>query len=240
MKKILLIAFSGLFIGRVAAQSLQIMDTQNNNLPNGTVSDLWYDVNASAPYEDYTVKNTSGSSKFIKCRRYEISTVNGTSNVICWYICYAPAVSVSQSVNMPSSSTHTFTTHYYPSANVGTTILNYTFWDSLNPADSAWFTVRWHITPTGVNNLVQPSGNISNVFPNPANVNANINFQLNNTATAIVRIYNIVGTEVKRINVNNKEGLLTFSVSDLEPGIYFCSFIADDKVLATRKLTVTK
>ena len=240
MKKILLLAFAGLLAGRVCAQSLQIMDTQNNILPNGTVSDLWYDVNAAAPYEDYYVKNISGSTKNIKCRRYEISTVSGSSNVICWYICYSPPVSVSQGVVMPSQSTHTFTTHYYPNSNLGTTTLNFTFWDSLNPADSAWFTVRWHVTPTGVNNTVQPSGNISSVFPNPANVNANISYQLNNTTAAIVKIYNIVGTEMKRINVNNKEGLLTFNVSDLEPGIYFCSFIADDKVLATRKLTVTR
>jgi hypothetical protein len=239
MKRTLLTALSALVIGSLSAQSFQIMDINMNNIANGSTIDLWYDVNATGPFVDFPVKNNASTSKVMKAKRNEISIVNGTNNVICWYVCYAPSVSVSQSVTVPANTTHTFTPHYYPNGNLGTSTIDYTFWDSLNPADSAWFRVKWHITPVGVNSLVAPSVSISNIFPNPAVNSTTISYQLANADNAIIRIYNVVGKEVRHEAVTSKEGTVTFNVSDLEPGIYFFSFICNEKVLATRKITVT-
>ena len=240
MKKNLLILSCGLLSVSLYAQSIQITGVSNNVIPNGTIVDLWCDMNASAPYEDFPINNIASTTKYIKCKRYEIFTVVGTSNLLCWLACYSPGVGVSPAVNMPGTSNHLFTSHYYPNGMAGTTTLNYTFWDSLNPADSAWFTVRWNATPAGINPHVQPSGFISNIYPNPASAGTTISYQLTNADNAMIRIYNVLGTEVKHFNVSSKDLNATVNVADLEAGIYFCSFEANDKVLATRKLTVIR
>jgi hypothetical protein len=239
MKRTLLTALTGLAFGFITAQSIQIQDLNNNPIANGSTIDLWYDVSASAPVADFPVKNTSGTNKYINCLRTEISVVSGTNNLICWLACYSPSQSLSPTVNIASQNTHLFSSHYYPNGMLGTTTLYYTFWDSLNPSDSAWFTVKWHITPASVNSLVQPSVSISNIYPNPAVNNTTISYQLSNADNAIIKVYNVVGEEVKQVSVSAREGSVTFSVSDLRPGIYFCSFLSSDKILATRKLTVT-
>jgi hypothetical protein len=240
MKKLLLTALTG-FIGfSVYAQSINILDANQNVINNGTI-DLWVDVNNGAPYADFDVKNVATGSKSIKCMRHIVSEVNGTSNVICWYVCYSPPVSTSASVLMPTNTTHLFTSHYYPAGMTGTTTILYSFWDSLNVADSAHFTVNWHVTLASVKNLDAISGNISNLFPNPASSSATISYQLSAAPeNAVVRVFNLLGDEVKHFNVSNKEGNITIPVGDLEAGLYFCSFVANDKIIATRKLTVTR
>ena len=240
MNKNLLIFFFGLLGLNISAQSLQITGASSNVIANGTIVDLWCDMNATAPYEDFKVNNISSSSKFIKCKRYEIFLVPGTSNLLCWTYCYPPSVSVGNAINVNPANYQTLTSHYYPNGFAGTTILDYTFWDSLNPADSAWMTVRWNATPAGINPHVQASGFISNIYPNPANSSTTINYQLYKTDNAMIRIYNVVGSEVKRIRITSMDLSTTFSVGDLEPGIYFCSFVANDKILATRKLTINR
>ena len=240
MKRILLTGLTAIVFGFAYGQSIQITGVNSNVIPNGTIADYWVDMNSPGVYEDFPIKNISSGSKYIKCRRYEITVAPGSSNLLCWLACYSPGVGVSPSVNMPASTSHLFTSHYYPNGNAGTTTLNYTFWDSLNPADSAWFTVRWNATPAGVNNSVLASANISNIYPNPASVATTISYQLNNADNAVIRVYNLLGDEVKHLNISAKEFNVTFSVTDLEAGIYFCSFISGDKVLATRKLTVAR
>ena len=239
MKKLLLAV--GLIISGASAfsQSLQILDLNNNVITNQTI-DLWYDQTYGTYSEDFNVKNVSGNSKHILAERHQVSLAgSNTTELFCWVLCYGPSTNISPTAQlMPTTTTHIFTSHIFHGGDYGTSTVIYTFFDSLNPVDSSRFTVRWHITPTGVNNLPAVTGNISNIFPNPASVNTTVNYQLNNADQALVKVYDLLGNEIKRINVNAKDGSVTFSVADLEQGIYFCTFIADDKIMATRKLTV--
>lgn len=239
MKKLLLTFMAGVAAVYAFGQSIRILDV-SSNIMNGQTVDIWLDTSDPAPYQDFPVKNISSTAKYIKVKRYEISTVSGSSNLLCWLACYAPPVSVSPAVLVNSNSTHNFSSHYYHNNNLGTTTLVYTFWDSLNVNDSAQFTVKWHITPTGINEPNPVSASISGIFPNPAGSSATINFQLNNADNAVIKIFNVLGSEVRRIAVTAKDGNAVLNVADLDPGIYFCSFIADNKILTTRKLTVAR
>lgn len=238
MKKLLLTVVAGTMAALGFGQSLQILDGNNNSL-NGQTVDLWYDVTMPSIFADFPVKNIATSAKYIKAKRYEISVVPGTNNLLCWLACYAPSISVSPAVNLAADSTHTFSSHYYPNGQLGTTVLRYTFWDSLNTADSAQFTINWHITPAGVNNIHPVTGSV-NIYPNPASGNTTISFKLSNTDHGTIKLFNYVGSEVKRLDVDAAYGNAVINVSDLEPGIYFCSILVDDKIILTRKLTVTR
>jgi hypothetical protein len=198
-------------------------------------------VNTSAAQQDFIIKNVASGSKRIIAERHQVVLQSPAYELFCWVQCYGPSTNVSPTaMPMASNTTHIFTSHYYPSNTLGTSTIIYTFYDSLNANDSSRFTVNWHITPAGVNNLAAASGTISAIFPNPAATSATVSYQLSNAAQALVKVYNILGNEIKNFNVNAKDGAVTFSVADLEPGIYFCSFVADDKVMATRKLIVSR
>jgi hypothetical protein len=57
-----------------------------------------------------------------------------------------------------------------------------------------------------------------------------------------VRLSNVLGSEVRRLFVRPDNAPTTDGValdlSDLPPGLYFCSLVVNDKTLVTKRLTV--
>ena len=122
---------------------------------------------------------------------------------------------------------------------MGVSTIRYVVYDSAIVNDSAWFIINWHVTAVGMNEMNSVSGNIS-ACPNPANSNASIKYELSgNVNTGSLKIYNMLGSVIIEIKiVNTSEGTIVFSTADLEQGIYFYSIVANDKIIATRKLFV--
>ena len=63
---------------------------------------------------------------------------------------------------------------------------------------------------------------------------------MQNVASASVAIYNMMGQEVIRQNVNVGESRLSINVSDLTDGVYFYSLIVNNKTVKTNKLVISK
>ena len=82
-----------------------------------------------------------------------------------------------------------------------------------------------------------------NVFPNPVTNNTNpyVSFETLKEGEVNVRIYNVIGTEVKSIideNLNKGSYSKELNLKDIKEGIYFITIMFDGNVMKTTKLIV--
>ena len=73
------------------------------------------------------------------------------------------------------------------------------------------------------------------VYPNPADQQLNIQVT-NATSTDQVKIFNILGEEVRNTNLIN--GINTIDVSDLNNGVYFYSVLRNNDIIETKKIFI--
>jgi len=79
----------------------------------------------------------------------------------------------------------------------------------------------------------------SEAYPNPASQYVSFDYLIPNANTkAKVVIYNILGKEVKDIAFPEQSGTLKANTSDLVEGIYFYSFVINNKSEVTQKLII--
>ncbi len=91
---------------------------------------------------------------------------------------------------------------------------------------------------TGMEEVVAVS-ECSKAYPNPASQYVNFDYVIPevNENTKVI-IYNILGKEVKEIVFPEQRGTLKANISDLVEGIYFYSFVINDKPEITQKLII--
>ncbi len=73
------------------------------------------------------------------------------------------------------------------------------------------------------------------LFPNPANENLNISYQMNNSSNVAIQIFNVEGKVIRTVNNNiQPEGLYnqTIDVSNLESGYYLIQVVTDNGIVA--------
>ena len=79
------------------------------------------------------------------------------------------------------------------------------------------------------------------VYPNPARGQTNVQVSGPGGADYKLRLSNILGGEVRRMPVrpeNAPSDGVALDLSNLPPGLYFCSLLVNDKTLVTKRLTV--
>lgn len=80
------------------------------------------------------------------------------------------------------------------------------------------------------------------LYPNPARGQTMLQINGPGGADYKVRLSNVLGSEVRRLPVRPENAPTTDGValdlSDLPPGLYFCSLLVNDKTLVTKRLTV--
>lgn len=79
---------------------------------------------------------------------------------------------------------------------------------------------------------------ISNIYPNPANEYATLDFRLKSNKTAKVSFINILGGTVGEYNLNSLDRSLRIETRSWDNGIYFYQLVLDGKKVATKKLLV--
>jgi hypothetical protein len=100
-------------------------------------------------------------------------------------------------------------------------------------------TDSWHANKVEIGSDLTKGIEFSNPYPNPANQQTDINFQLpspNSEARVVLR--NLLGSVVKEITVQGSKNQFSIITSDLNNGLYFYSVIFDNKVFSTKKLIV--
>jgi hypothetical protein len=100
-----------------------------------------------------------------------------------------------------------------------------------------------------VYNAANPNGNetshkdisISEVYPNPSNRFAYIDYEFKNpSVSAKININSFIGNPIGEFRLDPLQKTLVINVSELNPGFYFYTLIVDNKNIVTKKLVVKK
>ncbi|MCH8555323.1 MAG: T9SS type A sorting domain-containing protein [Schleiferiaceae bacterium] len=234
MKKILLSLLSILVAFTSQAQSLIIHQADSSV----TGSAYWTDDLVSY----VQIKNVSNTPLDVKVKRIDGNFNDLTaSNAICWTLCYATSVSVSPDhiTIQPNEVNTNFSGHVYPPmdgvANSGP--ITYVFFDMNNPNDSVAITINYNVTQTFSAESISEA-KIARVFPNPASEFVYVDLEsVHANSQKVITITNMVGAEVRRIQVGQTERA-KINVSSLDNGVYFVTLKVNDKAVTTRRVVV--
>ncbi len=247
MKKLLLSLIIMVFAAQLSAQSLTFK-YEGEPIEPGTTIDIISDINAMLQIVcDIDVTNTTDNEMTITMEMND--TVNGTrvgTNDFCWGMCYMAGVFTAD-YTIPANETYTFNGHAvfhngdWAALPVGTTItIEYTFFDARNPEEKYSFKVNSTYNPESVADFNNVNV-FSNAYPNPAN--STISFDYNmpfDVNSASIAIYNMMGQEVVKQNLNIGDSRVNINVSDLNEGVYFYSLIVNNETVKTNKFVVSR
>ena len=241
--KYLLFVFFALYSALTYSQSLDVISFEK--VVSGDTILEWANENTPMII-DFTVKNKSSLSKSIRMRRKEKSIINGTQNGYCWAgSCYSWPVEDLAPGNIKieagQMAEFNLTADYDPRGHLGTSTIIYVFFVDGQPNDSTYVIVNYNASPTGIvnENLLIENG-ISEAFPNPSNTLTTLNYSLKNEfQKGKVLFYDMLGSKVKELELNSKQGALTIPTNEFISGLYFYSFIVDGNTVSTKKLIVS-
>ena len=196
------------------------------------------------------VINNGSESVSVTCEREVIAITEGAGNNFCFGGCFPDETSSTEVTIEPISSMDP-NNPYYP----------YEFSAHFKPYDP----MTWELMPEGAELTVQYtfterggepmtfefyfryetnsveenlSNMLSNAYPNPASNFVNFDVEMQNAQSASIAIYNMMGQEVVRQDINDSH--VSINVSDLTDGIYFYSLIVNNETVKTNKLVVRK
>jgi hypothetical protein len=240
MKKILLsIVFAAFILGTAFSQSSFEIYFEDQLLEPDQEITIGGEASSSAIVLDaIDVKNITSSSKAVKCAREDITIIPGTSNSFCWGLCYPPTTDTSAvSVDIDAGGMYTeFSGDYYPDGNEGASTIKYTYFDELNPSDKISVLVVYS-TLVGIDDPVDYK--LSAAYPNPANNFVKFDYDISEISdNSKVVIYNLLGSAVKEVRIDNSFGSLKINTSDFNEGIYFYSLVVNNEPTKTQKLII--
>ena len=245
MKRILLsIIFIFSLIISASAQQLELY-WNNEKLPDtvGIYGDGGPNGDFELVFEAY-LKNGTDQKLRIGAARDTLQTVQGTENSFCWAgNCYSAMTDTSDAdydLVLPSGNTSAqpFSGHYTHQSTFGETIVKYTLFERGNLDNSVSVVVIFKYSLTGIEDNSFNDITFSNAYPNPATNTVNFDYKLSSNSNATISIVNLLGSVVKRSNLNPASNKISIDVSDLPQGVYFYSIDLDGKVYKTQKLIV--
>ena len=239
-KSILFVALTAM-VGMLSAQSLHF-EYQGQALENNEIVVCDSVTEWGEMLMEMKVFNKTSDPLNVVIEKEEVQMVEGTTNYFCWGLCYTPTTITSDPRPVEANSLSTDELSFHQNLDpefsgnflVGTSVVKYYAYPDRNPDDKVcvvvWFAYQAE--------SVEDQGlTIGEAYPNPAS--NTVSFNVNHTGTLQAVVYNLLGQEVKSqwFNGVNK---VSFSVEDLQPGIYFCSFIADGQACKTEKFIVKR
>ena len=243
MKKFLLSLIIMVFAAQLSAQSLTFK-FEGETVQPGTI-DIVSDLNSSFEIQfDLHVINTTDVDMNVVCDMTDDSGIG--SNYLCWGSCFMPGT-LTATHTVAAGGEGIFNGHCmfvdadWNTLPIGTTIpMVYTFYDERNPDDKYTFNVNFTYQPDAIADF-NAANVFSNAYPNPANnvvsFDYNMPFDVN---SASVAIYNMMGQEVVRQDLNLGTSRVDINVSDLNEGVYFYSVIVNNQAVKTNKFVVSR
>jgi len=247
MKRILLLISAVILGGTVLfAQSLKIyVSGHGSTIMNDSMITVFGSVGGTHTVYAY-VKNTAGYSINAKAKYEDSTSLPNGQNSFCWGTqCYgansAPMFVSPSGEGINSNRTDsTFSGDYYDNGFVGTELVRYVFFNSINSTDSSWILIKYIITsPAGIPQISSNNLHISAPYPNPTGGNVSFNYQLNGEEQASLVIYNTLGQSVQTMSLNNSSSRVNMNVAGLPSGIYICKIEAEGAEPVFQRLIVT-
>ncbi len=234
MKRILL---SALLIGCVAFAQAQVLTVSYNesNLQNGDTINLKAGANDEIQFTPAFHNN--GSSNRV-CRIAAEKIDNTTTEI--WSICTG-LLCVSGTTSAPFTiegngvydDVHI---DYTVPADAPTGLFKISVYDTNNTSVRFEFYTRvYNKNNTGIAEASQSC--LVNAFPNPAVSTVSISYS-NADANSLLVVYNMTGTVVREVPLNDGEGCMQVDVSSLPAGVYMYGIKSRANVYGIKKLVV--
>ena len=198
-------------IGCVSAQSLQFEW-------NGHVYSDGEEVvctNDEFGYGEYIqhmqMRNLTSGDLNVIVEKEVLEDLEGTMNWFCWGLCYSSTVFVSTPVTVAANSLNTDDLSFhtlFEEPVFGKVLVKYSAYNENHPNERVTINVVFHKSGEGLNEshalyFGQP-------YPNPARSTVSFDYNLSGSnATAV--IYNLVGQEVMRQEINTFDGKMSLS-----------------------------
>jgi hypothetical protein len=183
------------------------------------------------------VKNKGEAGVDLKVKKISVSVLSGSQNLFCWgTYCYTANTSESQyPVNIPAKTTNqSFYAEYAPSiANLGKSVIEYKFYDIMNPDNSAKVIVKYMEGKTEIKEF-QSIENFS-VFSNMNSGTIQVSYNL--LAKSRMVIHNLAGQIVGEFPLAMGSSSILVPVQ-LKNGIYLYSLIRANKIIQSKKFLV--
>ena len=189
-----------------------------------------------------TITNNSSSSKEVGVVRTMNNLAANHVGYFCWAQCYTASVDTSPDYMtiLPGGYLDIFRGDLETNLTPGNSHVTYCFYDSNNINDSVCVEFNYP-TFVGLSDLPSGKNYISKAYPNPASDVANFYVNVEKSSkSAQLKFFNMLGAQVKDINVLNNKNSIKVNVSDLKAGIYFYSLWIDGKSTSTGKLMVSR
>lgn len=229
-----LLLFSGLFA--FSQTNLKIVDSHGSEIVNGTTFLISGVATSTDTVIPLLVKNFSSSAMQVRVKRTIMSIVSNSENYFCWNECFLPNQDNSGNLAISSSETvDDFTCHFNSNGNSGISNFLFQFINSDN-TDTAWVYIKFDMS-TEVPKVYANSNFISAPFPSPANTYVSYKYSIKASSKGYVSIHNILGEEVKRVEVLSS-GTLKINTSDMIQGVYICNFVVDNKIIRSGRIVV--
>jgi hypothetical protein len=242
MKKLLFNLIFLAFIFSAFSQSLSLSNAFGPLNPGDTVS-LY--IPNDVTYEEHVyVTNNSAAAIDVKVRKHTIVLLTGADNTFCWGQCFSPTTEESPypiSIGSGATNTNGFYADYNANGENGVTIVRYTFFDADNLNDTIDVVLKFHTSPTSVQESGFLKAEISNPYPNPSASRCQFSYVVPMTGKdSRIVILDLTGNMVFNTPLLPGEGKITVDVSSLASGIYFYSLWVNDKAVTTRKMIVQR
>jgi hypothetical protein len=240
---LLLIGFS------LKAQELTLLDKDNNDITNGTLT-----VNSTIAESIVTAYiyffNDNDVNISVLVRKVEVDVIEGTINYFCWKdLCLEINVfEVENPIVLEPGETSTyddFYAAYWPMGIEGTSIIRYEFFSDRDDFDQVVVTVYYVIGEEEPNSVMSfldySSAEFKSIIPNPAKNNTELSYSLPmGINSASIRIHSITGRIINEISISPGSSKFNLDTSFLTRGMYMLSLVVDGAVVGTRKLVVNK
>lgn len=244
MKKLILTLVMILSVTALSAQRYIVTEKESGNVvENGASYYIYGDGSANYGELVLDLRVTANEDVNLTASVDVIQNVEGTYNSICLDQCYAPGITVTPVVSFAAGDSKDFAMHYmyensieevlgqeqimkyylHEEGSNGLFIINVTFKYSLDGIDD-----------------YSRAGVFSNAYPMPARDVVNFDYNFASSVNAEIAIFNMMGQEVLRNEINGMSGKASINVSDLTDGIYFYSLIINGKTEKSNKLIIRK
>ena len=230
-------------MGWASAQSLQF-EWNGNVYAEGETIECTNDEYGYGEYIQHVqLRNLTSTDLDVIVEKEAIQDLDGAINFFCWGACFGPDTYVSPNPVTVAANTVTgeeaLSFHVlFDESLYGKVKMRYSAYDQNNPSERVTIVVVFNKSGEGVQEAA--SVRFGQAYPNPASSVVNFDYSLNAGDRASISVYNLLGQEVTKQQVNSLQGRLSLSVADLNDGIYFCNLFVNGSAVKTEKFVVKK
>ena len=230
-------------MGWASAQSLQF-EWNGNVYAEGETIECTNDEYGYGEYIQHVqLRNLTSTDLDVIVEKEVIQNLDGAINFFCWGACFGPDTYVSPNPVTVAANTVTgeeaLSFHVlFDESLYGKVKMRYSAYDQNNPSERVTIVVVFNKSGEGVQEAA--SVRFGQAYPNPASSVVNFDYSLNAGDRASISVYNLLGQEVTKQQVNSLQGRLSLSVADLNDGIYFCNLFVNGSAVKTEKFVVKK